>query len=129
RYMEATGEEYMKRDGGEFWGISFIMGEKHPVYDTVTDRMPRVRLPYAWYICVPDLPAFVRHIAPALEKRLSESAQAGYRGEMKVSFYRSGLHFRFDKGSISVEGWKPDRVEEGDVGFPDLTFLQLLFCY
>ncbi len=35
----------------------------------------------------------------------------------------------FQKGSISVEGWKPDRIEEGDAAFPDLTFLQLLFGY
>lgn len=129
RYLDATGEGYAKRDGGEFEAISLNLGEKHPVYDTIPDRLPLVHKPYAWYIRVPDVPAFVRHIAPALEKRLAESEQAGYTGEMKVSFYRSGLHFRFQEGSITVEGWKPDRVEEGDAAFPDLTFLQLLFGY
>jgi hypothetical protein len=48
---------------------------------------------------------------------------------MKLNFYRSGLLLRFEAGRISVEGWKPDRVEEGDAAFPDLTFLQLLFGY
>ena len=41
------------------------MGESHPVYETVPDRLPRFRKPYAWYIRVPDLLSFVRHIAPA----------------------------------------------------------------
>ena len=71
----------------------------------------------------------MRHIAPALEQRLAASAQSGYSGDLKVSFYRSGLHFRVHEGSIAVEGWKPDRVEAGDAAFPDLTFLQLLFGY
>ncbi len=129
RYLYSTGEEYSKRDGEEFEAFGFSLGEQHPVYDTVLDRLPRVRKPYAWYIRVPDIPAFVRHITPALEERLAGSAQSGYTGEMKVSFYRSGLLFKFQEGSISVEGWKPDRVEEGDAAFPDLTFLQLLFGY
>lgn len=129
RYLDATGVEYAKRDGGEFEAISFALGEKHPLYDTISERLPRVRKPYAWYIRVPDLPAFVRHIAPALEKRLAQSAQSGYTGELKVSFYSSGLLFKFDKGSIVVEGWKPGRIEEGDAFFPDLTFLQALFGY
>ncbi|MEO8288491.1 MAG: GNAT family N-acetyltransferase [Chloroflexota bacterium] len=139
RYLDATGEEYLKRDpdsgaagaGGakEFISIAFAMGEKHPAYDTVKDRLPRVRKPYAWYIRVPDLPAFLQHIAPALEKRLAESPQSGHTGELKVNFYRSGLRLGFQQGSISVEEWKPDRVEEGDAAFPDLTFLQLLFGY
>ncbi|HEX8598008.1 MAG TPA: GNAT family N-acetyltransferase [Chloroflexia bacterium] len=129
RYLAATGEEYGKRDGEEFEAFGFALGEQHPVYDTVPERLPRIRKPYAWYIRVPDLPAFVRHIAPALEKRLAGSPQSGYTGELKINFYRSGLVLRFEAGSISVEGWKPDRVEEGDAAFPDLTFLQLLFGY
>jgi hypothetical protein len=129
RYVEATGEEYAKRNGGDFAWMFFGMGGAHPVYETIGDRLTRVRKPYAWYIRVPDLPTFVRHIAPALEKRLAESPQAGYPGELKLSFYRSGLHFKFDHGRIAVEGWKPGRVEEGDAGFPDLTFLQILFGF
>lgn len=129
RYLASTGEEYVKRDGGEFAAFSFSLGAEHPVYDTISDRLPRIRKPYAWYIRVPDLPAFVQHIAPALEKRLAGSPQSGYTGELKVNFYRSGLRLAFDKGSISVEGWKPDRVEDGGAAFPDLTFLQILFGY
>ena len=129
RYLEATGEDYAKRDGEQLTAVGFVLGEQHPVYDTIPDRLPRVRKPFAWYIRVPDLPAFLDHIAPALEKRLAQSPQSGYTGELKVSFYRSGLQFRFTNGTLSIEGWKPDRIEEGDAAFPDLTFLQLLFGY
>ena len=78
---------------------------------------------------MPDVPAFVRQIAPALEKRLASSAQAGYTGEMKITFFRTGLLLKFKEGAISAERWKPERVEEGDAAFPDLTFIQLLFGY
>ena len=128
RYLGMTGEEYAKRDGVEFKALAFDLGEKHPVYDTIPDRL-HIHKPYAWYIRVPALPVFVSRIAPALEKRLAESVQAGYTGEMKISFYRSGLHVKFQQGIISVEEWKPDRVEDGDAAFPDLTFLQLLFGF
>ncbi|MDQ6695409.1 MAG: GNAT family N-acetyltransferase, partial [Chloroflexota bacterium] len=129
RYLDATGEEFRERDGGEFALIPFALGEWHPVYETIPDRLPGVRKPYAWYIRVPDLPLFVRHIAAALEGRLARSPQAGYTGELKLNFYRSGLLLHFQGGGISVESWKPDRVEEGDAAFPDLTFLQLLFGF
>ena len=134
RYLDKTGEEYAKRDADSgkeaaFETITFRLGEQHPVYDTIAERLPVVQKPYAWYIRVPDMQAFVSHITPALEKRLAASVQGGYTGEMKISFYRGGLLFKFQGGGISVEGWKPDRVEEGDATFPDLTFVQLLFGY
>ncbi len=129
RYLDNAGEAYAKRDGGAFTGISFNLGDEHPLYDTVPHRLPRTDRPYAWYLRVPDLPAFLRVIAPALERRLAASAQAGYRGELTVSFFRDGLRLRFDEGSIGVEGWRPERVEGGDALFPDLSFLPLLFGF
>jgi hypothetical protein len=50
----------------------------------------RVRKPYAWYLRLPDL-AGLRHIAPAIEDQLSHVHYAGHTGELKISFYRSGL--------------------------------------
>jgi hypothetical protein len=129
RYLGSTGEEFARQTGEEFSRLVFFLGEKHPVGDTVSSRLPVARVPEAWYIRVPDLPAFLTKIAPALEKRLAESPQGGYTGELKLNFYRSGLRLGFERGSIAAEPWKPDRVEEGEAAFPDLTFLQLLFAY
>src|SRR5215218_5145786 len=81
RYLESTGTDYAKREDCEFRAIEFYLGDEHPLYDTIPGRLSRRTPPYAWYIRVPDLPAFVQHIAPALERRLENSAQAGYTGE------------------------------------------------
>jgi hypothetical protein len=80
---------------------------------------------------VADLPAFIRHIAPALEKRLAGSIASGYSGGKRVSFYRNGLRLIFNDGKLTgVEPWMPGpKEQEGDIAFPGLTFLQLLFGY
>ena len=129
RYLDATGAAYAERDGEGFGAFSFNLVETHPLYETIPDRLPDIGVPYAWYIRVPDVPAFVQRIAPALEERLAASAQAGYTGELAISLYRSGLRLRFDAGQIAIEAWQPEHVEEGDAAFPDLTFLQLLFGF
>jgi hypothetical protein len=131
---------YLWRTGGEYAGIGahpiqrtvygFWCGSEHPVYEVFRDRLPRIRDPYAWYLRVPDLPAFLRTLAPALEKRLAGSLLVGYRGEVKISFYRSGLRLAFEAGRLTaVEPWRPRPGDGGEAAFPDLSFLQLLFGY
>ena len=86
--------------------------------------------PYAWYLRVPDLPGFLNHIKPALEKRLAESIAVGHSREIKISFYRDGLRLVIEKGKLTaIEPWKPTPEDGGVIAFPDLTFLQLLFGY
>jgi len=43
----------------------------------LSTSLPDERKPYAWYIRVPDLPAFIRRIKPVLEKRLALSEEQG----------------------------------------------------
>ncbi len=129
RALDATGVEYAARDGGEYQGIVFDLGETHPLYDTVADRLPKVGRPYAWYLRVPDLVAFLNRIAPALEGRLAESPQGGYSGELTISFFHSGIRLVFDEGRVAVADWRPDRIEAGDALFPELSFLPLLFGF
>lgn len=110
--------------------ITFNFGADHPSYHTHPRSMPRVLDPYAYYIRVPDLPDFIRTIAPALDERLAQSYAVGYSGELKLNFYTDGLNLTFENGKIkAVESWeKPDR-DKASAHFPDLTFLQLLFGY
>jgi GNAT superfamily N-acetyltransferase len=129
RALDATGEAYARRDGGDFVNFGFDLVANHPLYDTIRDRLPKISPPYAWYLRVPDLPAFLSHIAPALERRLAASAQAGYSGEMTLNFFRSGIRLTFDAGRIGVASWTPERIEAGDALFPDLSFLPLLFGF
>lgn len=112
--------------------ISFWLGSAHPVYEVLGEAMaPFYEPPYAWYVRVPDILAFMRHIAPALERRLANSAAAAYTGELTLDFYRSGLHLVFDKGHIThIEPWQaPAYKNNADASCPALVFLQLLFGY
>ncbi len=130
RFMHATAEAYAARDGKPFEVLSFWMGPEHPLNQVAQDRLPHVRRPYAWYLRVPDLPAFLRHIAPALEARLARSWAVGHTGDLKLDFYRDGLRLVFEGGRLTaVEKWMASRDDRGGAGFPGLTFLQLLFGY
>lgn len=116
----------------ELQGISFILGSKHPLYDVLGKELhPRLEEPYAWYVRVPDLTKFIQHIAPALERRLADSALGAYDGELKLDFYSGGLRLVFEKGHLTTaEHWrKPIWNGDSNVdgGFPPLVFLQLLF--
>jgi predicted N-acetyltransferase YhbS len=102
----------------------------HPVYALLAPNQTTPLLEsYAWYVRIPDLPAFLRQIGPALERRLENSPMAGYSGELKITFYREGLRLVFEGGRISgVEPWRtPPRGEsQAQAGFPPLVFTQLL---
>lgn len=111
----------------EVVGIQFMLGREHPAYQVLPKAVVRKEPPYAWYIRVPDLVAFLRHIQPALEKHLIGTVAEGYTGELKLSFYRSGVYLKFQKGCITeIADWTPKDIEDGDAQFPELTFLQLL---
>jgi hypothetical protein len=90
-----------------------------------------VRDPYAWYLRVTDLSAFLRLIIPVLEDRLAASPMSGHNGEVSISFYSSGVRLVFESGQIKhIENWNPTpHGHSGDAAFPGLTFLQLLFGY
>ena len=131
RYLQTTGENYAKEiDQKEpVQSFGFWLGEDHPVYQVIPERLPRTRPPYAFFMRVPDLSAFIQHIAPTLEKRLADSSMCGHTGELKITFYRGGLRLVFTDGKITgVEAYQPTPVgHSGDAAFPELTFLQILF--
>jgi hypothetical protein len=130
RYLWRTGQEYARRDGKTCASFGFMGGARHPVYEALREDLPSVLEAYAYYMRVPDLADFLNHIRPALEKRLAESIAAGHSREIKISFYRSGLRLVIEKGKIkTIEPWRPMPKEEGDIAFPNLTFLQIVFGY
>jgi len=131
RYLQTTGEEYAARDKKqEFEAFAFRLGAEHPAYEVAHSQLPHKRPPYAWYVRVPDLPGFLKHVSPVLEQRLAQSVAVGHTGELRLSFYRDGLRLAFEKGRLTaVERWLPTPEERWSAAFPDRTFLQLLFGY
>lgn len=109
--------------------IRFYLGREHVALRLLSDTIATPpREPYAWYVRVPDMPAFVRHVAPVLEQRLAGSAVAGYSGDLRITFYRGGLRLVFDGGRLTTaEHWQAPQWEpKAQAGFPPLVFTQLL---
>ena len=131
RALQAYGDqlETATSDTDPLSEISFYLGRNHPIYDVLGELATTVGVPYAWYVRVPDLPAFLQRIAPALEKRLANSEAAGYSGELKIDFYRGGLRLVFAKGRLTTaENWiVPTFDSNAGAGFPALVFLQVVF--
>lgn len=132
RYMQSQGAgyvPYMVADKKQaFTSLALSLGREHPAYTVVADWMPKMQAPYAWYLRVPDLPAFLRTIAPVLEKRLAKSVMVGHTGELRLNFYREGVKVAFEAGRIvEVAAWKFPGQAGSSAKFPGRTFLHLLF--
>lgn len=108
--------------------VCFSLGANHPLYQALDPELGPQRPPYGWYIRVPNLLAFLQHIAPALEQRLADSVMAGHSGTIRLNLFHSYLQLNWSAGQLEkVDQYQPKKVADGDAVFPDLTFLQLLF--
>jgi hypothetical protein len=105
--------------------LHFEFGEQHPVFEAAPEAFHKITPSYAWYMRVADVPKFLNHIAPVLERRLAQSALNGFSGEIKVTEYVGGFKLKIEQGKVSVEPWTPD--DSDHAMFPPYTFLQLLF--
>jgi GNAT superfamily N-acetyltransferase len=131
RYMASTAQSYGAQEGTTQWNsaLGFWLGSEHPVYEAFSRSLPQVQPPYAWYIRIPDLAGFLRHLAPALESRLVDSLMPGHSGDLKLSFYRRGLRLVFERGHlVTVENWDPASAS-ASAAFPDHTFIKLVVGY
>lgn len=128
RWLWKLGMEICEKEGKTCELFTFALGSQHPAYEVFRSNLPKIELPYAWYLRVPDLAVFLQHISPVLEKRLTNSLIPGYSGELKINFFTHGLQLFFAAGKlITITPWQPDSKNEGDISFPNHSFLQLLF--
>ena len=128
RLWQVGQENAAKDEKASCTGIRFNFGTSHPSYPLIEQWLPTSVPPYSWYMRVGDLPAFLRHITPVLEKRLASSPLTGYSGEFIFNFYTNGLKMTFDNGKIKlIENWQPGIHENGHVRVPGTTFNHLLF--
>lgn len=116
--------------GNAFAGISLNLGSAHPLYAALPGLGWVLDPPYAYYLRVPDLPALLRRLAPALGRRLADTVAAGYGGDLDLSWYQGGLRLRLDAGQIAESvAWTPTDATPGDAAFPGLTLLPLIFGF
>jgi hypothetical protein len=121
---EIDGEDARGRSKSYF----FQLPMNHPVFEAIPEKLPETHDFGTWFIRVPDLSRFIKHITPALERRLAESVACGHSGELKISFFRDGLRIRLENGHLAeVEPWQPTVEDQGNAFFPDLTFMHLVF--
>ena len=104
------------------------LGEDHPAYAVAASYLPRVHKPYAYYLRVPDLVAFITLIKPVLIERLAQSPFVGCSGEVTLNFYQDGLRLSFKEGRLeginAINAVDPDKAT---ANFPPLVFINLLF--
>jgi hypothetical protein len=125
RWLKTRAETIAAAQQKPLPAIHFELGEQHPVFEAVPEAFHKNTGSYAWYIRVTDVPKFLNHVAPVLERRLAQSALNGFTGEIKVTEYVRGFRLKIDRGKISAESWTPD--DSDNAMFPPYTFLQLLF--
>lgn len=128
RWLKAFAEQVAQEQSRPMRSLYFNFGRvAHPAYAAMPELLSKVRDPYAWYIRAPDLPAFLRHIAPVLEARLASSAVAGHTGVLRISEHVSGLQLVFEQGRLaSAEPWQPVGGQE-NAHFPPGVILQMIF--
>jgi Acetyltransferase (GNAT) domain len=136
RYLKAFGDAYRPAPGDEpgrrFERFRLELGSEHPAYRAIPSRLPQTEPPDPEYVRVADLPAFLRHIGPVLERRLAQSVAVGHTGRLRLSFFRDGVLLRFRDGRLQAVEPCPHEAPDEDAGpwgarFGGLTFLQLLF--
>ncbi|MEM7112906.1 MAG: GNAT family N-acetyltransferase [Chloroflexota bacterium] len=108
--------------------VNFGFGSVHPLYEAIDSYLGELRRPYAFYVRVPDVAAFLQHIAPVLEERLAQSSLRGFEGKLRLNFYRQQLALTFEAGKIkAVSPYTAEDYHDADALFPELTFYHLLF--
>ena len=128
RFLWQHGEELAKEQDQIQNMFGFWLGADHPVYHVMTTLLPREREPYAYYVRVPDVAAFLKAIQPRMEANLAASPFVNHTGKLKLSFYKNGVLLDFEKGKLkSIEPLTFDELEKSDARFPAHTFLHLLF--
>ncbi|MHB0878073.1 MAG: GNAT family N-acetyltransferase [Anaerolineae bacterium] len=128
-YLGTRAEEYARVAGEPPPPrVAFRLGDHHPALAATMRVLSQPVASSPWYVRVPDLAALLRRIGPALERRLEGSMISGYSGELRLTFYRSGLRLAFVGGRLVAVEATP-AGDDADAAFPDLTFLKLVFGY
>ncbi len=108
-------------------GYMLWLGTGHPAYDALGSVLIRRPPNIGWFIRIPDLVVFLRHIAPVLERRLEQSDIHGLTGVLRLHFYTFGVRLDFRKGElVDVCEWHEHSRRESDASMHGAMFSSLL---
>jgi predicted N-acetyltransferase YhbS len=126
--LKSLADQARTKDGEQCEKIEFETGPEHPGFKMFDRQFGDVKRAYAWVVRVPDIARLVSHLSPLIESRLADSDLRGWSGDLKISFYTSGLQMDFAKGALkSVVNTGPIERHEAHAHYPDLTFTKALF--
>ncbi len=128
KLYETFAKKRQEKTGEEMIGVVFSFGRHHDLYEALDPELASAVKPYAWYIRIPDMKAFLHKITPVLETRLAESVMASHEGKLKLNFYRRGaLQITFTAGKITeIVDYEMAHQRDADANFPGLQFIQLV---
>ncbi|HEY3290665.1 MAG TPA: GNAT family N-acetyltransferase [Anaerolineae bacterium] len=109
-------------------GVRLCLPLNHPLMRVAKSLGARDIGQYAWQVCLPDIPAFLRAIGPALEKRIAQSIFAGFTHTVPICFYRQSVNLHFENGRLKhVED--VGFTDGGPIRFPSRSFTPLVLGY
>jgi hypothetical protein len=113
--------------------LVFTLGRTHPTYEVLGAEGYAIiwQPPDGWYIRIPDVPKFLTHISPALQRRLDTSILRGYTGDLKLDTYTGGVRLLLEQGRfLAAESWERDPyVNDADAHMPPNLLWQLILGY
>lgn len=109
-------------------GVRLCLPQNHALMRVAKSFGARDIGTYAWQVCVPDLPAFLRAIVPALEGRIARSIFAGHSCSVPLCFYRQTVNLHFANGRL-VDVVDAGFTDGGPIRFPPRAFTPLALGY
>ena len=107
--------------------LFFNCGREHPAYTALGRQLGEPSTPYAWYVRIPNVPAFLNHIQPVLERRLGNSVLINHTGTFKINLYEEQFLFEIKAGRITnINSYEPKSFRDGDLFFTRPEFIQLV---
>lgn len=107
--------------------LIFYLGYAHMAYQALGSQLGRQGKSYAWYIRIPNIPKFLMHIRPVLERRLANSVMVNHTGQHKVNLYQEHFTLHFESGKMtSIKPYTPKLPQDGHTLFTRPEFIQLV---
>lgn len=109
--------------------LCFALPQSHPLLSIARHLGAQSERQYAWQVRVVDYAAFLRQIAPALEKRLARSPLAGLIGQLDVDTMPIVLRLKFTQGRLASVVETNGPRGQAVLRMPPMLLTQLLLGY